>query len=101
MGIGDLAPQIATLLGVTPETLILLIIIVGTVSNLGAKLIPQSATGWLGAVRKVCAVLGAYVPSRIAPGVTVHDVAKAALETPPIPQQVAADKAADDEPSRS
>lgn len=93
MNIDNIAPQLAQLLGVDPDTLILLIMLVGTIANLGARAIPQTATGFLGGLRKACAVIGLYIPSRIAPGVTVHDVARAAYETPPIPQQVEADKA--------
>jgi hypothetical protein len=35
-------------------------------------------------VRKVAALIGVYVGSRVTTGVTVKDVAKAALDTPPI-----------------
>lgn len=93
MDLDNLAPQLAQLIGIDADTMILLIMLVGTAANLGARAIPQTATGFLGLVRKVCAVIGLYLPSKIAPGVSVHDVALAAYETPPIPQQVEADKA--------
>jgi hypothetical protein len=93
--IDALATQLGALLGVQPSTLVLYIMIVGTLANVTARLIPDTATGTLAGVRRVASIIGAYVPTRIAPGVTVNDVAKAALDTPPIPQKVEADQTAD------
>jgi hypothetical protein len=93
--IGNIAGQLGALFGIQPSTLLLFIMIIGGAANAGARLIPQDAVGFLGSVRKVCAVIGIYIPSRVTSGVSVTDVAQAALKTPPIPQQVDADQAAD------
>ena len=84
----DIVPQIAALIGVNPSTLVLLIFVITTTANAGARLIPDDATGVLGVTRRVCKVIGVYVSSRITAGTTVNDVAKAALATPPIPGKV-------------
>lgn len=96
MDLENLAGQIAGLVGVEPSTLVLLIMIVGTLANAGARLIPDDAVGFWGGVRRVCAVIGVYIPSRISPGVSVNDVARAALDTPPIPGKVEAEQAEKD-----
>jgi len=88
MDISNLAPEIAKLLGVQPSTLVLLIMVIGTIANAAARLIPQDATGPLAVVRKIAAVIGVYVPSRVTSGVSVTDVAQAALGAPPIPQNL-------------
>ncbi len=90
MDLSDIATQIANLFGVKASTLLLFIMIIGTAANAGARLIPDNAVGFWGAVRKVCSIIGVYIPSRVSPGVTVNDVAAAALKTPPIPQKVEA-----------
>ena len=84
MDISNLAPEIAKLFGVQPSTLVLLIMIITTAANAGARLIPSDATGFLGGLRKVCSIVGVYVQNRVTSGVTVTDVAKAALDTQPI-----------------
>lgn len=88
MDIVNLLPDAAKLLGIQPSTLLLILIIITTTANRTARLIPDNATGWKGVVRMVCAVIGVNVASRIAPGITVTDVAKAALATPPIPDHL-------------
>lgn len=89
--IANLAPDLAKLIGVQPSTLVLLLVILVKLANMAARGIPDDATGWLGTVRTICAIVGAHVPSKVTSGVTVNDVARAALETPPIPAKVAAD----------
>jgi hypothetical protein len=93
LNILNLVPDLSKLTGVPQGTLLLAIIVIMKAANIGARVIPDDATGWEGTLRKVCAIVGAYVPTRITSGVTVNDVAKAAWETPPIPGKVAVDQA--------
>lgn len=90
MEIANLAPDLARLLGIQPSTLVLLIFVIVQLANLGARLIPNDATGFWGGVRKVCAFVGLYVSSRVTGGVTVNDVTGAALKTPAIERKVEA-----------
>ena len=46
-----------------------------TICNIAGRLIPDSATGWLGVVRKGCKIVGLYVGNRITPGVSANEVA--------------------------
>lgn len=77
MNFWDFIPQLANQFGIAPSQLIFYIGFVTFASNMAARLIPQDATGKLGAVRKVCAIVGAYVPSRVTGNISVTDVAKA------------------------
>lgn len=88
MDIANLVPEIAKWLGLAPSTLLLIIMVISTIANVLARRIPDTATGWLGAVRTVCKVIGAHVNSRIAPGVTLSDVAKASMAVPRIAENV-------------
>lgn len=87
MDITNFVPQIAAALGIAPSNLLLFIGVVTIVANRIARLIPDDATGWKGTVRKICGFIGLYVQSRVTEGVTVNDVAKAALLTPPITEK--------------
>jgi len=87
---GNLVPDLAELIGVQPSTLVLLIFIVTTVANAGARLIPNDAVGFWGWVRKICAFIGVHVSSRVAGGVTMNDIAAAALKTPSIGSKIVA-----------
>lgn len=89
MDISMLAPELAKLLGVQPSTLVLLIFALNVASRAITRAIPDNATGWQGFVRRLTAILAVEVSSRIAPGVTVKDVARAAADTQPITQKVA------------
>ena len=91
MDIAYLAPELARMIGVSPSTLVLLLVILIKGANVIARLIPDTATGWKGALRSICALIGLHVASRIAPGMTINDVAKAALETPPITEKAVAE----------
>lgn len=93
MDIANLAPDLARLLGINPATLVLLLWIIVQAANVGARLIPNDATGYLGVLRKICALIGLYVSSRITSGVTVNDTAKAVIETPVTARQVEVDGA--------
>jgi hypothetical protein len=86
-----LIPMVADQLGIPPSSLVFYLFVLSGLANVTARLIPDDATGWKATVRKVASIVGVYVSSRVTSGVTVNDVAKAALETPPIPQRVAAD----------
>lgn len=66
-----------SLLGLDPATFTLLLGIIVVASNVVSKLIPESATGALGVVRRIAAVLGVALANRITPNVTSKDIAKA------------------------
>jgi len=88
MDISMLAPTVARLLGVTPATAVLLILAANRIGAMIARAIPNDATGWRAIVRKIAAIIGTEVPSKLTSGVTVADAAKAAITTPPIKQKV-------------
>src|SRR3546814_6754608 len=44
--------------------------------NLGGRLIPDDATGWLGFVRKICKLVGLYASNRITSKLTVNKIAE-------------------------
>jgi len=89
LNIANLAPDLARLIGVQPTTMLLLLVTITKVANILAKRIPDDAPGWLGTLRKVCAVVGLHTTDRVTAGVSIKDVAKAALDTSPIPEKVA------------
>lgn len=68
---------IPNLLGLDPATFTLLLVVIATLSNIVSKLIPESATGTLGVIRKVAAFLGLALANRITPHVTSKDISKA------------------------
>lgn len=84
----DLIPQVGRLVGIDPTTFLFYMAVLSMAANVIARLIPNDATGWKGGLRKVCTIIGVYVSSRVSPGVTVNDVAKAAIETPAISEKV-------------
>lgn len=65
------------LLGLDPQAFTLYLVILVTVANVVAKLIPESTVGWLGVVRKICAFIGVNLANRITPNVTSKDISKA------------------------
>lgn len=79
MDIADIIPEIAQHLGIQPSSLVFWLGIVTFLANTTARYIPQDATGWQGTVRKIAAIIGVYVPSRVSAGVSVTDVAKAVV----------------------
>jgi hypothetical protein len=64
-------------------TLLLFLFLLVKGANVTARLIPDDATGWQGTVRKIAALIGLYVSSRVTSGVTVTDAAKAAIGAAP------------------
>jgi hypothetical protein len=80
----------ATLLHISPSALPLILFAIYLVAKATSRLIPDNATGWKAVVRNVAGVISVDISSRIAPGVTIADVAKAAATTPPIPQKIVA-----------
>lgn len=78
-GVENLIPPIAQMLGIEPATALLAVGIIVTVANITGRLIPDTATGVLGGIRRVAKVVGLFVPNRVAPQITVNDVAKAVL----------------------
>lgn len=89
MDISNFIPQIATALGLAPATLLFLIFCINQAAKVGSRLIPNDATGFWAVLGRLCAIIGADPSSRITKGVSVQDVATAALATPPIPEKVA------------
>jgi hypothetical protein len=89
--ISALAPDIAKLFGIAPSTLVLLFLIVTMAARALARSIPDDAVGGWAVLRKLAAIIGAEVASKVTSGVTVSDVARASLQVPPIPQVIAAD----------
>lgn len=83
--IEDYIPNLAAFLGVEPSTALLLVVTLVALANLGSRLIPDDATGFLGLVRKLCKIIGLYASNRIASGLTVNEVART---TVPIIEQV-------------
>lgn len=77
----ELLNTIAALLGLRVETLLLVSGLIAISCNLIGRSIPDSAIGWLGTLRKVCKVLGLYLPNRLTPAVTVNTVGKAVAAT--------------------
>lgn len=66
-------------LQVPPQYAILVAILV-LVFNIAGRAIPDSATGLLGFVRKVCKVLGLYLANRVRPGVSNNDGTRIAID---------------------
>src|SRR3546814_2878672 len=93
-GIEDYIPDLAKLLGVEPSTALLIVGLLIALMNLGGRLIPDDATGWLGFVRKICKLVGLYASNRITSKLTVN---KSAETTVPIVnemvEQIERDKA--------
>ena len=83
--IEDYIPNLAALLGVEPSTALLIVGLIVAFANLGGRLIPDDATGFLGVVRKLCKIIGLYASNRITSGLTVNEVART---TVPIIEQV-------------
>src|SRR3546814_20802821 len=75
-GIEDYIPDLAKLLGVEPSTALLIVGLLIALMNLGGRLIPDDATGWLGVVRKICKLVGLYASNRIRSKLTVNKIAE-------------------------
>src|SRR3546814_20632306 len=75
-GIEDYIPDLAKLLGVEPSTALLIVGLLIALMNLGGRLIPDDATGWLGFVRKICKLVGLYASNRITSKLTVNKIAE-------------------------
>src|SRR3546814_10140508 len=75
-GIEDYIPDLAKLLGVEPSTALLIVGLLIALMNLGGRLIPDDATGWLGFVRKICKLVGLYASTRITSKMTVNKIAE-------------------------
>lgn len=71
------------LLGLDPEMAALALGVLVAIANLVGKAIPDSATGPLGIVRKVCKVLGLYIGNKVTPTINNNDVARAVAATVP------------------
>lgn len=64
-------------LGIDPEAFTLWLLLIVTVANVLSKAIPESATGFLGGVRKVSSIIGIEMSNRITPNVSSKDIGKA------------------------
>lgn len=76
-----LVPDLAGFLNLEPETVLFYMILIATICNVVARLIPDDRTGFLGAVRDVCKFFGVYVQNRITTGQTVTSVALSVLDS--------------------
>ena len=90
MDFGSIVTQAAALVHMQPSTLLFWLLVINQGSRVAARRIPDNATGFWGFMRQTFAVLGTEVDSKLTADTTVKDVAKAALETPPIPEKVEA-----------
>lgn len=75
----DILYSVASALGISPTWMATLIPITIMLFNLLGRLIPDTATGPLGILRKVAKVLGLYLSNRIEPGITVNSAAEEAV----------------------
>lgn len=75
----DVFDLIQEIFGISAEQLAIILVVISLVCRVTGKLIPDSATGILGLVRKVVKFVGLQVENRIEPGVTTEDVSKASL----------------------
>lgn len=75
---------LSQMLGIDQQTIAMLLPLLVIVCGSLGKLIPDSATGFLGILRKILKVIGLYTTNRVQPGITTTDVAKAALSIPQV-----------------
>jgi hypothetical protein len=79
----NLVNLIPSLIGISADQFYTYLIVLVTVANLVGRAIPDSATGVLGATRKVAKTVGLYIGNRISPAVNANDVARAVVATVP------------------
>lgn len=75
---------LSQMLGIDQQTIAMLLPLLVIVCGSLGKLIPDSATGFLGILRKILKVIGLYTTNRVQPGITTTDVANAALSIPQV-----------------
>jgi hypothetical protein len=86
----NLVPLAAKVVGVSPSTLLLALGLLHLAAKVTARLIPDDKTGILGSIRKAAGVIGVEPSSRITDGVSIKDVATAAIAAvPEVAQKVA------------
>ena len=76
----DLLPG---LVGLDVETFYIILVALVTVCNLLGRIIPDSATGVLGVIRKIAKVVGLYLGNRVTPNVSTNTVGRAIAATVP------------------
>lgn len=86
--------EVATVLGIPPAAIPIILGVIYLSAKAISRLIPDNATGWKGTLRNVAGVISVDISSRIAPGITIASVAKAAAVTPPIPAKIEAETGA-------
>lgn len=91
-GFEEFIPNIAAWLKLDPATVLFLFLVIKTGANVASRLIPDTSTGWLGYARKLASIIGIDVSKRVAPGVTVNEVAKVTavkegLAQPPVEEE--------------
>lgn len=77
----DILDAITRALGIDPSYLAIYLTLIVAVANIVGKSIPESATGPLGIIRRVCKIIGLYVPNQITRTVSTATVAKAVVAT--------------------
>ncbi len=82
-GLEALIPNIAAFFNVEPATVLLFVGVLVAVCNLAGRLIPDTATGVLGTIRKICKLVGLYASNRVTPNASVNDAARVITGTPP------------------
>lgn len=80
-GLEHFIQNIAAFFNVDPSTILLFVGVFVAVCNLAGRLIPDEATGWKGAVRKFCKLVGMYASNRVTKGMSVNDVTKVLLDS--------------------
>lgn len=80
---------VAGLLHISPYSVLLMLFVVHLAAKAIARLIPDSATGLRAVVRRIATVVSVDISNRIAPGISVVSVARAAAAQPAIAQKVA------------
>lgn len=83
--------DIANALGIPPAAIPIILGALYLACKTVSRLIPDTATGWQGMLRTVAGIVSVDISSRIAPGITIASVAKAASTTPPIPAKIEAE----------
>lgn len=78
-GLEDLIPPIAQMLGIEPASLLLFLGILIIIARIVSRVIPDDQAGPLGFVRRIASLIAIEVGNRVAPGVTVNDIAKAVV----------------------
>ena len=61
---GGIVESIGGMLGISAGTLAVVLLILRQVAEIGGKVIPDDATGFMALLRKACKVVAGYVPNK-------------------------------------